>query len=311
MLWELLGETCRNSKLAIQDKSDAVDIKENEFQLEFIKERLGKQWAILACISIVLIDEVTLSIDRKIESIFKLAQEEQNESSLCELTDEFLEQLVEQVHDLTWLILSVPLQIGFQLWRRYRSGFSRVIEKIEGIERIWWSIRRGLSQIPRNRDYSTCDEFKRLPCSNLEDVRLRWDEYINQLREATSNEEEENSGAFKRKCHQMIRLTWTVFKKIKLKHLSLKDKVIGAEESDSLIDLAESIISVALDVKFVLSTDQNSLDHVRMTAQLTFLAKQLQNLVIIVSIEDDCWFENSLERIDRLIEEINEHNPMR
>lgn len=53
MLWELLGETCRNSKLAIQDKYDAVGIKENDqnqkkFQLEFIKERLGKQWAILA-----------------------------------------------------------------------------------------------------------------------------------------------------------------------------------------------------------------------------------------------------------------------
>ena len=252
--------------------------------------------------------EVTQFIDTKIEAIFKLAIEE--EANLTEQTAEFLEQLIEVIEDLCWLILRVPEdQCSRNLLKKYKIGYETVLEIVMGVERIWRGIRRGTAGLPRNRDYATEHIFKNIPITALNDLKEQWNNWIEQLRE--SNEELKRNlhlriGAFEIKCSRIIAVVFNVFKKIKLKCIT---QDLSNELCDQLIESGESIISLVKEsIRLLLISPHSDL---QVCDQILNLNSKLNDLIGLVNVQNDDWFIDSMKEINLMGEEIIEINPIR
>ena len=130
---------------------------------------------------------MTQLIDNRIESIFKIAHEEESDTSAHLLTSEFLVQLIEICNDLCWLIASIPERLtGRRLFNQYLMGFEDVIKILLGMERIWWSIRKGYSGLPRNRDYSTAHLFVKIKTDHVENACDQFNNWINELNQSVN-----------------------------------------------------------------------------------------------------------------------------
>jgi len=252
--------------------------------------------------------EVTQFIDTKIEAIFKLAIEE--ESNSLEQTAEFLEQLIEVIEDLCWLILRVPEdRCSRNLLKKYKNGYEIVLNNAIGVERIWRGIRRGTASIPRNRDYATEYIFKNIQITALNDLKEQWNSWIDQLWE--SNEElKKNSrfimGSFERKCNRVMTVVFNVFKKIKL---TCFNEELSNELCDELIESGESIISLVKGLTRLLLIYPRS--NLQVCDQILKLNSKLHDLIELLNQTDEEWFKNSMKEINSLSEEIIEMNPMR
>lgn len=130
------------------------------------------------------IDEITTFIDSKIDGILRVAVDEKDEEIATDLTFEYVEQLIEVIEDISWIFSQMPLRCGEHFWKLYVRRLERVFDVVEGIERIWWAIRKGLGGLPRSRDYSTAYLFKNIAVSAGEDAQKKWDVHVEKLREA-------------------------------------------------------------------------------------------------------------------------------
>ena len=239
------------------------------------------------------------------ESIFKIAHEEKDEISAHLLSNEFLEQLIEVLEDLRWLISGIPEGNGRHLLRRYLDAFEKVMEIVKGTERIWWSIRRGQSGLPRNRDYCTDHLFKDLPISSQANTLENWEKYMTTLKESTDGLRP-MQGTFKIKCKRILLITFNIFKKIKIKHLmaSPAHKLL-----DDLLDSADPIITIINRITRLLLIDSGG-NNFMICDQLCTLNDQLHELIRFFDDENG-WFEAKLKEIDFNCESLSEMNPMR
>lgn len=254
--------------------------------------------------------EVTQFIDNKVEAIFKVAQDEASDSVSRRSIDEFLEQLIEVVEDLCWLIVRVPDgSCGKHLLRRYENGFRECIGVLRGIERIWRSIRSGHGSIPRNRDYSTAHIFKSLQTSTLLNTRSQWESYIIQIKEFTEairDKSQESDGKFKEKCRRMIGAVYVIFKKIRLDLLT-EDLDIAA--CDNILDSSESIMVLVKESCRLLLTHSRS--NFQVCDQIFKLTQRTHDLIESSKLNEEQWFMSNLVVIDEICEEISVMNPIR
>lgn len=262
----------------------------------------------------MLLVEVTQFIDNKVEAIFKVAQEERSDSIAHQLTNEFLEQLIEVVEDLCWLIVRIPVdRCGKHLLRRYENGFKEVLGVLRGIERIWRSIRSGHGSIPRNRDYTTEHVFKSLYVNTLHDTRSHWDSYTNQLKEFNDaigsgggNSRRESDGKFKEKCHRVIGTVYAIFKKIRL---SLLTEHLEIDVCDRLLDSSESILLLVKEsCRLLLIYPRSSM---QVCDQIFKLNRKMHEMIEENKMNEEPWFADNLRVIDDICEQISEMNPNR
>lgn len=253
--------------------------------------------------------EVTLFIDTKIEAIFKLATETEESNSL-EQTAEFLEQLIEVIEDLCWLILRIPEdRCSRNLLKKYKNGYEVVLDALMGLERIWRGIRRGTAGIPRNRDYATEYIFKNIQITALSDLKEQWNNWIDQLRESNEELKKDShfrSGLFEQKCHRVITVVFNVFKKIKL---TCFNDDLSNELCDDLIDSGESIMPLVKESTRLLLIYPRS--NLQVCDQILKLNYKVHDLIELLNLGDEEWFKNSLTEINMSTEEIIEMNPMR
>lgn len=255
--------------------------------------------------------EVTQFIDNKIESIFKVAMEEESEPCAHEQTAEFLEQLIEVIEDLCWLILRVPEHLcSRNLMKKYKNGYETVLEVIMGVERIYRGIRRGTSGLPRNRDYATEHIFKNIQITALNDTKEQWNTWIDELRDSNEelkrNSRHRGEETFEHKCVRVLAVTFNVFKKIKLKYF---DEYLTNGLCDDLIELGETIVPIAKDSTRLLLIHSHS--NFQICDQMFKLNKNVHEMIVLLELTEDKWFINCLNEIDCLCEEISVMNPMR
>lgn len=255
--------------------------------------------------------EVTRFIDNKIESIFKIAMEEESEPCAHEQTAEFLEQLIEVIEDLCSLILRVPANLcSRNLMKKYKNGYETVLEVIMGVERIYRAIRRGTSGLPRNRDYATEHVFKNIKITALDDTKEQWNTWIDELRD--SNEELKKSSRhggeerFEHKCIRVLTVVFNAFKKIKL---NCFNEHLTNEICDDLIELGEIVIPIVKNSTRLLLIRSRS--NYQICDQMFKLNTKLHELIAMLELTDNEWFINCLKEMDCLCEEISEMNPMR
>ena len=243
---------------------------------------------------------MTQLIDNRIESVFKIAQEEESDTTAHLLTSEFLAQLIEICDDLSWLIIRIPEELtGKRLYKQYLTGFEEVIKTLLGMERIWWSIRRGYSGIPRNRDYSTAHLFANLKSDAVDYARDQFNSWIADLNESITllkRSDKISNGT------RIVFCTFNIIKKIRLNNAF----VTQTRCIDEILDASECLISNLKDIlsSFLKSSDVNS-------SKVLLLIRQLYMLMGLLQLDDDVWFKNHLKEIDEICEEIEEMNPNR
>ena len=255
--------------------------------------------------------ETTQFIDSKIESIFKIAIEEESDSSAHEQTTEFLEQLIEVIEDLCWLVLRVSEELRSRnLMKKYKNGYEAVLEVIMGVERIYRGIRRGTSGLPRNRDYATENIFKNIQITALDDAKEQWSTWIDELRDSNEelkwNSRYREGKIFEQKCVRVLTVTLTALKKIKLKCFNeyLKDELC-----DDLIELGETIVPIAKDSTRLLLIHSHS--SFQICDQMFKLDTKLNELIELLELTDDEWFMNCKKEMNLMCEKISAMNPMR
>ena len=260
--------------------------------------------------------EMTRFIDLKIESIFRIAQEEESDTSAHLLTSEFLAQLIEKCDDLCWLILRIPEDlIGRRLLKKYFDAFEAVIKTLLGMERIWWAIRRRDSGLPRNRDYSTVHLFAILRTDSLDDARDQFHIWINELNESISPLKHVNTIANSNNpCdieYRSSRIVFIAFHMVKRSHLNtafkLKDQ---GQLIDGILDSSEDLILSVKDLTISILMNPPSL--LEIYRQSLAINQRLNQLIGLLQVdEEDEWFKDRLKEIDEICEEINENSPIR
>ena len=260
-------------------------------------------------LKLLFLVEITQFIDNKIESIFKLATKTEEENSL-ELTAEFLEQLLEAINDLCWLILRIPEDLcSRSLLKKYKKGFEVVLNTLMGLERMWRGIRSGIIDIPRSRDYATCSIFKNMQITALNDLKEQWNDWIDQLRESNDEIKKNYSfrlRSFEQKCHRFITVVFNIFKKIKL---TIFVENLSNGLCDELIEQAESIVPLLKEATRLLLIYPHS--NLQVCNHLMKLNQEVQNLIECLNLMDEKWFVDSLKEINLLSAEIDGMNPIR
>jgi hypothetical protein len=115
--------------------------------------------------------------------------------------------LIEEVDQVHFLVLRLPLQCGEHFWSAYRERVEEEMRVVLGMENIYWTLRRGFGELPRRRDFSSAHRFKSLPLTALEDTQKRWDAFCDRLREAC----EELKGAVRSsRSQETLQLSFSV-----------------------------------------------------------------------------------------------------
>lgn len=124
-------------------------------------------------------------IDNKIESVWRIALEEADDGEATRQVFEFLDMIIEEVDEMHFLMLRLPLQCGEHLWLAYRECVEEELAVVLGLERVYWALRRGLgNNLPRRKDFSVAHRFKTLPSTALEDAQRRWQSFCDTLKES-------------------------------------------------------------------------------------------------------------------------------
>lgn len=255
---------------------------------------------------------MTKLIDNKIESIFKIAQEEQSDTTAHLPTSEFFDQLIELCDDICWLILRIPENsTGRRLLKKYVNGFEEVLETLRGMERIWWSIRRGYSGLPRNRDYSTAHLFSNLKTDAIEEARGQFNEWIDDLAEFISvlKQVDIEKRPSVMRSSKLIFIAFNIIKKIRLNNYFVQQD----QPNDFILDSSESLISLLKDLtSCTLIIPPSILTIHRLSCSLNLHLHELIEMSEVM--REDEWFKVRLGEVDGIceeIDEIDEINPIR
>lgn len=222
-------------------------------------------------------------------------------------------------------MLRIPFDCGRHFWKLYKERFDQVLDIIEGLERIWWSIRRGFGGLPRKRDYNTECLFKTLPINPLKNVHEQWKTLVDQLKESwdqlkiilNSNRNvnvngliigESNDFYFLKKCSPLVKITLTIFKKIRLQHINAR----AIQFLDNILDEAELIVSIIKEITTSLIVLPYNRPQIckYFVEEFNFHMNTLIGFIFENGTKSE-WFEISIKQLNLVIDEIEEMNPDR
>lgn len=222
-------------------------------------------------------------------------------------------------------MLSIPLDSGRHFWRVYKERFDQVLDMIEGLERIWWSIKRGYCGIPRNRDYSTACLFKSLPINSLENAQKNLDTFVEQLNESWNQLKSLNAKIlmkesknlyFLKKCSPVVKLTLSIFKKIRFQYINKRNEG-QVQFQDNILD--EAVLIVPIIKEIITSMIILPCNRPIICKKIDKLNPHLNRLIGIIlekgsesdSESGTVWFERNIKQLNLMIGEIEEMNPDR
>ncbi len=314
------------------------------------------------------------------------------------LVFEFLDMIIEEVDALHFLMLRLPLQCGEHFWLAYRERVEEEMSVVLGVERIYWSLRRGLGELPRRRDFSCAHRFKTLPLCALEDAQKRWESFCDTLRESCEElksavksnrlhlttsaaeeslsflvgaldlevngeevsfpveevvvgDEETTPGAhwfnllaaeavtlpstapsffdfsaeeldFCKTAIPLIKLTHTVFKKVRLRYLGADCRIEPSRRKpaprriqlDDLLDVAERVPVLIEKVKVALLNPPHQ--HAIICQQLTQVVEGTEAVIeevkeFLNDEEQAKWFDLAHRQLESFLQPLNQMNPFR
>lgn len=303
-LWNDLRTVCLGFREQIDDQDRNQD-KHDKFQFEFIKQSLGnKRMEARSRIDDCLVEN-TRFINNKIEAIFRVAQEESSDSVAEEMTQEYLEPLIDLIKDLFWLIRGISEdRCSRHLYKQYTKAAESVLEIILGLERIWISIRSGHSGIPRIRDWSTEHFFKNLPTDSQEDAKNQWTEWIEEMKDINDQVKRIRPFNAHMRSNRIIEITFNIMKKVRLTYLT-QDLSPGA--CDQLLEMGEEVTRV---VRRITSLTRSS-DTYQCNQIISDLNESMNQLVLWMELDETAWFKDNLRTFNEICNEISLSNPCR